>query len=361
MYLIASLYFQSEVTRSHISSSHKGDMVFLKEGLCPALTGEFIEALSTKGITTVEDLVSADTEELAQKCSVSYKALLAVRRVLLAQHSAFPVSGADLYEELLSSTAILSTGNASLNKLLDSGLYTGELTELVGAPASGKSQVCFGVSANISCELKQSVLYIDSTGGFSAQRLLKMVQAKTNNIEDQLEALKRIQVTQVFDVFSLLECLHNLRGTGLQQVVARGSSLKAIIVDSVSAILALVLGGKQTEGMSLMMQIAGELRAIAKDLNVAVLVTNHITRDSSGMLKAGLGQSWSYVPRTRILLKRVERPGSMYGSLRAATLIKSSRQPCHLTEEFDLTSWAQPQDVLSRSQGKRKLPTDKPH
>lgn len=43
--------------------------------------------------------------------SVAFQALFAIRRVLLAQHTAFPVSGADLYEELLSSTAILSTGN----------------------------------------------------------------------------------------------------------------------------------------------------------------------------------------------------------------------------------------------------------
>lgn len=40
-----------------------------------------------------------------------FQALFAIRRVLLAQHTAFPVSGADLYEELLSLTAILSTGN----------------------------------------------------------------------------------------------------------------------------------------------------------------------------------------------------------------------------------------------------------
>lgn len=36
---------------------------------------------------------------------------MAVRRVLLAQFSAFPTNGADLYEELKSSTAILPTGN----------------------------------------------------------------------------------------------------------------------------------------------------------------------------------------------------------------------------------------------------------
>lgn len=39
------------------------------------------------------------------------QALVAVRRVLLAQFSAFPANGADLYEELKSSTAILPTGS----------------------------------------------------------------------------------------------------------------------------------------------------------------------------------------------------------------------------------------------------------
>lgn len=34
-----------------------------------------------------------------------------MRRVLLAQFSAFPANGADLYEELKTSTAILPTGS----------------------------------------------------------------------------------------------------------------------------------------------------------------------------------------------------------------------------------------------------------
>uniref|UniRef100_A0A672M3F5 RAD51 paralog D n=1 Tax=Sinocyclocheilus grahami TaxID=75366 RepID=A0A672M3F5_SINGR len=85
-------------------------MVILREGVCPGINEEFIKALQSEDIKTVEDFVSCNPEELARKCSLSY-ALVAVRRVLLAQYTAFPVSGADLYEELLSSTAILSTGN----------------------------------------------------------------------------------------------------------------------------------------------------------------------------------------------------------------------------------------------------------
>ncbi|KAK5887289.1 hypothetical protein CesoFtcFv8_015903 [Champsocephalus esox] len=86
-------------------------MVVLREGMCPGLDADLVRDLRAADIKTVEDVVSSDIEDLAQRCSVSYKALFAIRRVLLAQHAAFPVSGADLYEELLSSTAIISTGN----------------------------------------------------------------------------------------------------------------------------------------------------------------------------------------------------------------------------------------------------------
>ncbi|KAG8008491.1 DNA repair protein RAD51-like protein 4 [Nibea albiflora] len=251
-------------------------MAVLSEGMCPGLDEVLLRGLRAADVKTVEDLVSSDIEELARKCSVSYKALFAIRRVLLAQHTAFPVSGADLYEELLSSTAIISTGNPCLDKVLDSGLYTGEITELSGGPGSGKSQASVG-----------------------------------------------------------------------------GGSVKAVIVDSVSAVIAPLLGGKQNEGMSLMIQVAGALKTMAKDFNVAALVTNHVTRSGSGEVQPGLGVSWSHIPRTRLLLEQVEKGVLVsLSSLRTATLIKSSRQPCHIKEVFDLQWWSRSKEGSS---GKRKL------
>lgn len=320
--------------------------------MCPGLDEGLVRDLRAADIKTVENLVSSNIEELAQKCSVSYKALFAIRRVLLAQHTAFPVSGADLYEELLSSTAILSTGNPSLDKMLDSGLYTGEITELSGGPGSGKSQVCFGVAVHISYQLKQSVIFIDTTGGLTASRLLQMLQAETSNTEEQMEALQRIHIFRLFDIFSLLDCLYSLR-SGKLQVSVGGGSVKAVIVDSVSAVISPLLGGKQNEGMSLMIQVAGVLKMMAKDFNVAALVTNHVTRSGSGEVQPGLGVSWSHIPRTRILLERVQKAVTVsHSSLRSATLIKSSRQPCHIKEEFDLLWWSRSKEGSS---GKRKL------
>ncbi|KYO32544.1 DNA repair RAD51-like protein 4 isoform B [Alligator mississippiensis] len=248
-------------------------MVMLQAGLCPGLTAEMIQLLKASGIRTVVDLISSDLEEVAQKCSLSYKALVAVRRVLLAQFSAFPINGVHLYEELKSSMAILSTGNKSLDTLLDSGLYTGEVMELMGAPGSGKTQVCLSIAASVSHSLKQNVLFIDSTGGFTASRLLQLVQFRTEEEEEQVEALQRIQVAHVFDIYKMLAALQELRHCMSQQVVCSGGPVKLLVVDSVSAVVCPLFGGRQSEGLALMMQLARELKTLAREFGLATVPT----------------------------------------------------------------------------------------
>ncbi|KAM4760633.1 DNA repair protein RAD51 homolog 4 isoform 1-T1 [Cyanocitta cristata] len=317
--------------------SYAVDMVVLRAGLCPGLTEDMIQLLRANGIKTVVDFVSSDLEDVAQKCSLSYKALVAVRRVLLAQFSAFPANGADLYEELKSSTAILPTGSPSLDQLLDSGLYTGEVTELMGAPGSGKTQVCLGIAASVSLGLKQHVLFLDSTGGFTASRLYQMLRAQTEDEEEQLEALQRIQVVRVFSIYELLSALQELRDRLSQQVVSSMGPLKMMVLDSVSAVIYPLLGGRQSEGLALMMQLSRELKTLAREFSLAVVVTNQVTRDSStGPLKPALGRSWSFVPSTRVLLESKEATWEKATTQRVASLAKSPRQPTGIQVELDI-------------------------
>lgn len=56
----------------------------------------------------------------------------------------------------------------SLDKLLDSGLYTGEITELTGSPGSGKTQVIFCPASSsqfLQCQNPAYFYYLLGLGG----------------------------------------------------------------------------------------------------------------------------------------------------------------------------------------------------
>ncbi|XP_068124812.1 DNA repair protein RAD51 homolog 4 [Hyperolius riggenbachi] len=309
-------------------------MVILREGLCPGLTCDIIAALKANHVRTVIDLVASDLEVLARKCSLSYKTLVAVRRVLLAQFSAFPSNGADLYEELKSSTAILPTGNSKLDFLLDSGLYTGEVTEIAGASGCGKTQICQSIAVNVASSIKQRVCYIDTTGGLTGSRLLQLLQFRTEQEDEQIASLQRIDVVRVFDVYRLLDVLQDLRNSFSQQVAQSGEVLRLIVIDSVCAVIYPLLGGKQTEGMAVMMHLARELQTLAHDYSLAILVTNHVIKDGTSGIRPALGRSWSFVPSTRIILCRDE--GNTGNAHRTLSLAKSPRQPSNLQVKVEI-------------------------
>ncbi|NWI19397.1 RA51D protein, partial [Crypturellus soui] len=111
------------------------------------------------------------------------------------------------------------------------------------------------------------------------------------------------------------------------QVMSCTGPLKVILVDSVSAVIYPLLGGRQSEGVALMMQLARELKILAREFSLAVVVTNQVTRDSgAGPLKPALGRSWSFVPSTRVLLESKEAAWEKGSTQRVASLAKSPRQ-----------------------------------
>uniref|UniRef100_A0A2K6FQV6 DNA repair protein RAD51 homolog 4 n=1 Tax=Propithecus coquereli TaxID=379532 RepID=A0A2K6FQV6_PROCO len=329
-------------------------MGVLRVGLCPGLTQEMVQLLGSRGIKTVVDLVSADLEEVAQKCGLSYKQSsgklegrqlqwVPAGEIRVVQESSKGGGPWALRTDVLSLSAYTVLSTSGLDKLLDTGLYTGEVTEIVGGPGSGKTQVCLCVAINVAHGLQQNVLYVDSSGGLTASRLLQLLQARTQDEEEQAGALQRIQVVHVFDIFQMLSVLQDLRGTVAQQVTSSSGTVKVVVVDSVTAVVSPLLGGQQREGFALMIQLARELKTLARDLGTAVVVTNHITRDrDSGRLKPALGRSWSFVPSTRILLDTIEGAGAS-GSLRTVCLTKSPRFPSCFFQPTDIGTWGTPE------------------
>lgn len=53
-------------------------------------------------------------------------------------------------------------------------------------------QVCLSIAASVSLGLKQHVLFLDSTGGFTASRLYQMLRAQAEDEEEQASSVERI-------------------------------------------------------------------------------------------------------------------------------------------------------------------------
>ncbi|XP_072040998.1 DNA repair protein RAD51 homolog 4-like [Amphiura filiformis] len=317
-------------------------MTLLRVGLCPALSTDVLESLNKASIKTVLDFVCSDLEKLSQVCSVSYKVLVSIRRLLLAQYSSYPVNGTDLYNDVMSVVAILPTGCSSLDELLDGGLYTSEVLEIAGGSGVGKTQLCTSIAASIAVSSEQNVnvLYIDTSGGFSCQRLQDMMVARNIPEKAMIAAFQRIQCTKVFDLFEVIQLLENTKHSIDSGSDTFYSALKVVVLDSVTAIVAPVIGGQQTEGHAMMMHLGRALKGLAAEYSIAVLLTNNLVQGSGGEKKPALGRTWLHVPHTRILVSCNKGDGDP--SLVVATeqrhvkLIKSSRQPLNIVRMFKI-------------------------
>ncbi|KAK3598958.1 hypothetical protein CHS0354_024630 [Potamilus streckersoni] len=316
-------------------------MAMLKAGLCTALNDTVLGNLRSVGIRTTLDLIAKDLENVSQQASIPYKDLLAIRRVILAQYSGFPLTGAELYDNGVLSMAILSTGCTSIDELLDGGLYTAEVTEVAGSIAAGKTQMCFTSAASVIRKTKQNVIFVDTCGSFSAERISSILEE--NGVSEPEQLLSQIRCFTAFDVYELFETLENIRHNKQRQMDPFFESLKLLIVDNVASVIYPILGGPQSDGQSLITILGQKLKMLAVEFSLAVLVTNNlVSSEGGGSWSASLGRVWSHVPHTRLVIlphgnkSTAETPAM--GIHRQIKIVKNIRAPTNRCCNFVIAS-----------------------
>ena len=73
---------------------------------------------------------------------------------------------------------IIDSGSKSLNETFITS--TGQVTELVGLPGMGKTQMCIQLASSVLLN-NQKVVYIDTEGSFSSLRLNQMMGGRFEN------------------------------------------------------------------------------------------------------------------------------------------------------------------------------------
>ncbi|KAK3764832.1 hypothetical protein RRG08_041251 [Elysia crispata] len=313
----------------------------LRLGMCKALTVEVLTKLHTAGIVSAAEFVSRDLESLSKELHIPYKDLCSIQRVSLAENSAYPVSALALYQNALSSLAILSTGSDVLDQLLDGGLYTGEVTELAGDTVSGKTRICHWCAASTVKEGCNSVLYIDICKSFTVGILMDTMSEEAPDPQVIQSRLSRVKFLQVFDLFQLFSALEEVELclSQQEQTPSDWKSLKLVVIENLPLLIYPNMTSSAPYNQGTLSRLGIKLKQLADSLSIAILVTNHLVgfygQDKSDQRKAALGKVWSQVPHTRVILNRRSCGLSNFPSSSEveAKLVKSGRQqtPCSAT------------------------------
>jgi DNA repair protein RadB len=205
----------------------------------------------------------------------------------------------------------IPTGSEVFDELLEGGYETDIVTTVFGPAGSGKTNLCI-VSAVETVKQGKKVIYIDSEGGFSVERIKQLTPDYKETL-DNIFFLKPITFDEQKASFEQLKNLVN-------------DKIGLIVIDSIVMLYRLEIA-KTDDVYNLNRQLGqqlGFLTEIARRQNVPVLVTNQVYADFDNKEKVNMvgGDILKYGSKCIIELQKGHK------SLRKAIL----RKHRHLAE-----------------------------
>lgn len=245
----------------------------------------------------------------------------------------------------------MATTIAALDEKLGGGIPARSITEVVGPPGAGKTQLCHMLALLATLPvalggLDGNVLYFDTEasarvpvvcgcgpradnagdrtrqGAFSADRLVEMARSRLPDyFAAQPQRIDRVASSvMVYHVKSTGELMEQLKA--LENLIIT-HNVKLVIVDSVASVVRREYDNKQIKDrQALLIEQAQTLKQAAERFDIPVLVTNQVTgrvgandglngQGNSGAgsgggssnVTAALGAVWAHAVNTRLVLE----------------------------------------------------------
>jgi len=156
----------------------------------------------------------------------------------------------------------IPTGSKALDKFLHGGYETDIITTIYGPGGTGKTNLCMLCAATIARSGKK-VIYIDTEGGFSLERL-KQIAPDWKKILDNILILKPTSFSEQQKTFEKLKDLVT-------------NKIGLIVVDTIAMLYRIALGHNDTFDINkeLGVQIS-YLNEIARKKHIPVLITSQV-------------------------------------------------------------------------------------
>ena len=165
----------------------------------------------------------------------------------------------------------ISTGSYDLNTWLYGGYEKGIITMIAGPPGSGKTNMAI-LTACSQAKKGNKVIFIDSEGGFSSDRVKQIVG---ENVEEVLKNIFLISPSSFEEQKKFFLTLNNY---------LKREQISMIIVDSMAMLYRLELGDARKEKAdedirNINREVANQMRILAeisKKQNIPIIITNQV-------------------------------------------------------------------------------------
>ncbi|XP_011298248.1 DNA repair protein RAD51 homolog 3 [Fopius arisanus] len=259
-----------------------------------------LELLAKNGFNYLEDVLKAP--EAARR-------FVDVDELIKASTPIHAVSALDQWQaELLCHR--VTTFSKALDSLLEGGVPCGSITELCGAPGSGKTQICFQLC--LTTQLPQMeggldgpVLFIDSRRGFSPRRLQELIVGYHKDFPDAgtrnfLRGVTVVTIRTAQDLFSIIE--------GIREYLKSDNLLRVVIIDSLSLPVLCSIENSFVR-YKFYCKVFEELQKLASEYNIAIVIVNELVtqvdaKKNIGFVSGG-GQTVANRCQRRLLLARL--------------------------------------------------------
>jgi RecA/RadA recombinase len=242
---------------------------------------------------------------------------------------------------------VVSTGWGILDQALRGGLHIGTMTELVGAAGTAKTQLALQTAITTAvdsslhreadenkCDASSSnntgggTIWIDTEQKVSLLRLQEIAMSRLSKPKEVKTVLENVTVhspsnmTEFLHVLdSTLEAELQNRNAAAQRTTEDESSrplpVRLLVIDSIAAPMRREEGSNAAQQTTTLIQIAQQLKRIAHQYQLAILIINQVTSSSqtsnwgnpkdsaiaATTPKAALGMAWHHCVTTRIELQ----------------------------------------------------------